>query len=108
MTHERLKEILTRRLRLRDPQFSLHGMGRISGRVVSATFAGKGDSDRQQMIWDALDAELGPASVREVGMLLAYAPDEWNLQLEGHLLSGRPSKLQPKSTARKKGRLTRV
>ena len=35
------------------------------------------------MIWDALDEELGAASVKEVGMLLAYAPDEWDLPLEG-------------------------
>jgi hypothetical protein len=35
------------------------------------------------MIWDALDAELGATSGKEVGMLLAYAPDEWDLPLEG-------------------------
>jgi len=35
------------------------------------------------MIWDALDKELGASSVKEVGMLLAYTPDEWDLPLEG-------------------------
>jgi acid stress-induced BolA-like protein IbaG/YrbA len=89
MTQQRLKEILTRRLRLKHPQFELEGKDRISGKVISETFLGKGDSERQKMIWDALDAELGPSSVREVGMLLAYTPDEWNLQLEGHVASSR-------------------
>jgi acid stress-induced BolA-like protein IbaG/YrbA len=106
MTHERLKEILTRRLRLRDPQFRLEGKGRVSGRVVSSTFAGKGDSDRQKLIWDALDAELGPGSVKEVGMLLAYTPDEWDLQLEGHMsprrTTPRAATAMRKSAVRKK------
>jgi hypothetical protein len=31
------------------------------------------------MIWDAFEAELGAGSVLQVGMLLAYTPDEWNL-----------------------------
>lgn len=102
MTHEQLKEILTRRLRLQDSEFNLEGRGRVSGRVVSATFAGKGDSQRQKMIWDALDAELGAASVREVGMLLAYTPDEWNLQLEGHSSSPRRSSAASRKPAAKK------
>ena len=83
MSHEKLKEILIRRLKLKDPQFRLEGRGRISGSLVSATFAGKRAHQRQQMIWDALDEELGAASTKEVGMLLAYAPDEWDLPLEG-------------------------
>src|SRR5256885_14597537 len=95
MTHDKLKEILARRLKLRDPQFRLEGRGRVSGSVVSSTFAGKGDSQRQKMIWDALDVELGAASVREAGMLLAYTPDEWNLQLEGNT-SRRRSTVSPR------------
>jgi acid stress-induced BolA-like protein IbaG/YrbA len=87
MSHEELKEILTRRLKLKDPKFRLEGKGRISGSLVSATFKGKRAHQRQQMIWDALDEELGTASVKEVGMLLAYAPDEWDLPLEGTVAS---------------------
>ncbi len=90
MSHEKLKEILIRRLKLKDPHFRLEGKGRISGGLVSATFTGKGDHERQQMIWDALDEELGAASVKEVGMLLAYAPDEWNLRLEGTVGQAKP------------------
>ena len=102
MSHEKLKEILTRRLKLKKPQFRLEGRGRISGSLVTGTFAGKPAHQRQQMIWDALDEELGAASVKEVGMLLAYAPDEWNLQLEGTV--ARDTVRQPKpKTHRKAG-----
>ncbi len=97
MSHEKLKEILTRRLKLKSPQFRLEGRGRVSGRLVSPTFAGKKAHQRQQMIWDALDDELGPASVKEVGMLLAYAPDEWNLQLEGTVARRTVGHASPKS-----------
>ena len=62
MSHEKLKEILTRRLKLKDPRFRLEGRGRISGSLVSATFTGKRDHQRQQMIWDALEDELGATS----------------------------------------------
>jgi len=92
MSHDKLKEILIRSLKLKDPQFRLEGRGRVSGSVVSSTFVGKDDSDRQRMIWDALDDELGAASVKEVGMLLAYAPDEWNLRLEGSVASSAKTK----------------
>lgn len=90
MSHEKLKEILTRRLKLKEPQFRLEGRGRISGSLVSATFSGKPDHRRQQMIWDALEAELGATSTKDVGMLLAYSPDEWNLRLEGNSTPRQP------------------
>jgi acid stress-induced BolA-like protein IbaG/YrbA len=97
MSHDKLKEILIRRLRLRDPHFRLEGRGRVSGSVVSATFDGRGDSDRQRMIWDALDEELGAASVKEVGMLLAYTPAEWDLPLEGTVGRSEVRQAKPKS-----------
>src|SRR5438309_11758607 len=101
MSHEKLKEVLTRRLKLKNPIFRLQGRGRVSGSLMSATFLGKGDSQRQQMIWDALDAELGAASGKEVGMLLAYAPDEWGLPLEG-TVAARGALRQPKAKTRRK------
>lgn len=76
----RLQEILTDALKLRDPEFRLHSHGgRVSGSVVSASFRGKPDHKRQQMIWDALDDRLGDEAPRHVGMLLAYMPEERNL-----------------------------
>jgi acid stress-induced BolA-like protein IbaG/YrbA len=97
MSHEKLKEILTRRLKLKNPIFRLEGRGRVSGSVMSPTFSRMGDHQRQQMIWDALDEELGAASVKEVGMLLAYAPDEWDLPLEGTVARAKVRQPKPKS-----------
>jgi acid stress-induced BolA-like protein IbaG/YrbA len=37
------------------------------------------------MIWDALDAELGPKAVHEVGTLLTYTPEEWNIDLHAEV-----------------------
>lgn len=80
LTKSKLKKILRSELALRTPVFRLESVGgRISGSVISETFKGKRDSGRQKMIWDALDRQLGPQSVRAVGMLLAYTPQEWDV-----------------------------
>lgn len=80
LTERMLQSMLTRRLALRDAQFFLEKVGgRLIGNVVSPSFSGKRDLERQQLLWDALPAELGPDSVRRVGMLLAYTPEEWNI-----------------------------
>jgi hypothetical protein len=84
VTKAKLEEILTRRLKLRDPHFRLERMGaRLSGSVIDGRFARLGDLARQRMIWDALDKELGADSYRRVGTILAYSPLEWDLPLEG-------------------------
>jgi acid stress-induced BolA-like protein IbaG/YrbA len=80
LSYKRLKEILTRRLKLRDPQFVLETWGGwINGDVISPTFKRKRDLKRQEMIWDALEAEFGEKAKSKVGMLLCFTPDEWNL-----------------------------
>jgi acid stress-induced BolA-like protein IbaG/YrbA len=79
------------------PAVRLEGKGRVSGSLVSATFTGKREHQRQQMIWDALDEELGAASVKEVGVLLAHAPDEWDLPLEGTVARATVRQAKPKS-----------
>lgn len=56
--------------------------GKVSGNVVSVVFAGKDDSKRQRLIWDALDKHFGEAAPQVVGTLLAYTPDEWNVTLQ--------------------------
>jgi acid stress-induced BolA-like protein IbaG/YrbA len=78
LTQARLKQILTSELKLRDPEFRLETYGnRINGSVISPTFKRKDDMRRQDIIWDALEKTLGPDSVKLVGMILAYTPDEW-------------------------------
>jgi acid stress-induced BolA-like protein IbaG/YrbA len=75
-----LQEVLTRRLRLSKPRFKLENFaGKLAGSIISNTFLGKGDSDRQDMIWDALEAEFGPHAVRQFGTLLAYTDAEWDM-----------------------------
>lgn len=83
MTETELQEILTSRLSLKSPRFELERLpnGKLSGSVVSNSFQGKGDSDRQREIWDALEKELGAKCTSLVGTLLAYTDAEWNVDL---------------------------
>lgn len=75
-----IETILTDRLKLEQPDFKLESAGsKVSGSVISPTFRGMPDSERQRLLWDALDAEYGPESVHRVGSLLAFTPDEWNI-----------------------------
>jgi acid stress-induced BolA-like protein IbaG/YrbA len=75
----RVEQVLRESLGLRAEELQLQTVGgRTSGSIVSTKFRGKPDSARQAMIWDALEKALGSESVRQVGMLLAYTPDEWN------------------------------
>ena len=82
MSKVKLQQLLTKRLELADPVFRLERIGtKLAGSVISETFKGKSSRRRLRMIWDALDAELGAASVHRVGTLLAYTPEEWNIDL---------------------------
>jgi acid stress-induced BolA-like protein IbaG/YrbA len=79
LTKSKLESILSKRLSLKNPQYFLEGVdGRLVGHVVSSTFRRKRPYRRQEMIWDALEAEFGPKAARLVGMLLAYTPGEWD------------------------------
>lgn len=79
VSKSQLQSALVRELKLAQPVFRLESNGaRVSGSVVSETFRGKKDHERQRMIWDALEKVYGPASVKLVGMLLAYTPEEWD------------------------------
>jgi acid stress-induced BolA-like protein IbaG/YrbA len=79
LTKESLENILTRRLGLVNPEYHLQKVGgRLVGNIISSSFRKKKDHVRQEQIWKALEDELGDLSVRKVGMLLAYSPEEWN------------------------------
>src|SRR5438094_6931029 len=78
VNRSRVEQVLTEMLSLREPRFRLESAGgRVSGSIVSSSFKGKPDSQRQKMIWDALEQTFGPRALKVVGMLLAYTPDEW-------------------------------
>src|SRR5882757_3584184 len=83
LTKQKLVKILTDRLRLIDPEFRLEKSGsRYFGNVISKSFMGKQDHQRQLMMWNAIRDELGPDFLKHVGMFLAYTPAEWNLGAE--------------------------
>lgn len=57
--------------------------GKVSGNVVSEAFLDVEHVQRQTLIWEALDRRYNGDSFRLVGTLLAYTPDEWNIDLDG-------------------------
>jgi acid stress-induced BolA-like protein IbaG/YrbA len=95
LTRSRLERLLTERLSLAEPRFFLRQTGpNWVGNLVSPSFKAMGDFTRQEMIWNALEAELGTTAVARVGMLLAYTPEEWDLGSEA---------IQPRKRAKKAG-----
>ena len=83
ITKRKLRDILATELKLEQPGFELEQLpgGRISGSVISDSFDGMKDSDRQKQIWDALEKALGEEAIRLVGTILAYTGAEWNVEL---------------------------
>ena len=82
MSKVKLQQLLARHLQLIQPEFRLERIGtKLAGSIISETFKGKSARQRQKLIWDALDAELGADSVHAVGTLLTYSPEEWNIDL---------------------------
>ena len=82
MSKVKLQQLLERHLGLTQPIFKLEKIGsKVAGSIISATFRGKSSRVRQKMIWDALESELGDSAVNEAGTLLAYTPEEWNIEL---------------------------
>ena len=78
MSKVKLQQLLKEHLGLDRPTFRLERIGaKVAGSIISPTFRGKSARRRQEMIWDALDAEMGESSIMEVGTLLAYTPEEW-------------------------------
>src|SRR5437763_12635370 len=83
----RLQAILSAKLRLKEPKFVLKKLGtHVYGSIISDSFKGKPDLERQGMIRDALEDELGIETARKVGTLLAYTWDEWEVPLEADLM----------------------
>jgi acid stress-induced BolA-like protein IbaG/YrbA len=80
LTKGKLEKLLAQKLGLKSPEFRLENAGgRLVGDIISPSFKGKRDHERQELIWNALESEFGAESVQLVGMLLAFTPDEWNL-----------------------------
>jgi len=82
MSKVKLEQLLTEELKLQDPIFRLERIGaKLAGSIISPTFRRKSSRRRLHMLWNALDATLGTNAVRQVGTLLLYTPEEWNIDL---------------------------
>ncbi len=89
LTKSKLRDILTSGLSLANPRFILEKVGgRLVGNIISPSFKGKSDHERQKLIWDELDRQLGAESTVLVGMLLAYTPEEWNMGKDDKTAAG--------------------
>jgi len=79
LTKNKFEQIVTSGLGLKDARFQLEKYGnRIIGHVVSPSFRGMDDYDRQKRMLDVLEAEFGAEALKRIGMILAYTPEEWN------------------------------
>ena len=81
----KIQKVLTQRLRLKVPEFRIEKLSgdKVSGSIVSDTFKGMDDLERQRAIWNALEEEFGDEATAVVGTLLAYTKAEWNIPLAG-------------------------
>jgi len=81
---EEVETALRKRLNLESPRFVLDDLNQVvSGSIISPSFAGQDDLQRQQWVWQALEAEWGEKAVDKVGALLCYTPHEWDIDIEG-------------------------
>jgi acid stress-induced BolA-like protein IbaG/YrbA len=82
MSKVKLQNLLTEQLELEDPTFRLERIGtKLAGSIISPTFRGRSARQRTRMLWKALDDALGADAIRQVGTLLLYTPEEWNIDL---------------------------
>ncbi|MFH0980793.1 MAG: hypothetical protein V2A79_04555 [Planctomycetota bacterium] len=95
LTKKKLEAVLKQHLALASPTFVIEKLpnGKWSGSIVSDTFQGMEPSERQERIWDVLNAEFGEDCTRWVGTLLPYTQAEWNIDLEGALSKQARTKL---------------
>ena len=50
---------------------------RVKGVIISDSFAGMDDADRQDHVWDLLESKLSQTEQRRVLSLIAYTPEEY-------------------------------
>jgi acid stress-induced BolA-like protein IbaG/YrbA len=49
----------------------------VTGVIISESFAGTDDADRQDTVWDILEDKLSQSEQRRVLSLIAYTPEEY-------------------------------
>lgn len=73
---ERVKMVLEEALGPSEYHLDTSASGRVGGVVVADAFEGKSQTERQEMIWDALRAELKPDERIQVMALLTMTTSE--------------------------------
>lgn len=60
------------------PEFDLEETpgGKIGGFIISPTFVGKSQIERQNMVWDYLDSHLDKEQILHIVSLVTVTPDE--------------------------------
>ena len=63
---------------LRMPQFDFkrHRDGSVGGFLISPSFNGKPQLDRQKMVWDYLEGIFPKEKTRKIELLITLTPDE--------------------------------
>ena len=80
MSKLKVQRVISERLGLDAPRFRLKTEGgMVFGSVISPTFKRMDDLERVRSIRDAIESGLDTASARDVGTILAYTPEEWEL-----------------------------
>ncbi|MCX7045855.1 MAG: hypothetical protein NTX50_10285 [Candidatus Sumerlaeota bacterium] len=60
------------------PQFDIksHRGGNVGGFLISPSFVGKAQIERQKMVWDYLDKIFPREKTRKIDILITITPDE--------------------------------
>lgn len=60
------------------PEFDLEETpgGKVGGFIISATFVGKSQIERQNIVWDYLDSNLDKKEILHIVSLVTVTPDE--------------------------------
>jgi hypothetical protein len=60
------------------PEFELEETpnGKVGGFIISPTFVGKSQIERQNMVWDYLDEKLDKEKILHIVSLVTVTPDE--------------------------------
>ena len=63
---------------IQSPEFDLEETpnGKVGGFVISKTFAGKSQIERQNMLWDYIDKNLSKEQILHIVSLVTVTPDE--------------------------------
>lgn len=93
LTKAQLEGALTRRLKLKNPEFRLERIeSKLAGSVIDDGFVGMGDFERQRLIWNAIEHEFNAEIAQQIGTLLAFTVEEWHTPLEGNVKRRMPKK----------------